>query len=128
MNLNEYQRRAQKTAIYNDSISGLLAGADWNLKQTVGMLLRLNYVALGLASEAGEFSGKVKKLLRGDSEGVLLDEIQELLALELGGILWYTSQAAKEVGYTLEDVAQMNLDQLAKRQAAGKLKGEGDNR
>jgi hypothetical protein len=33
---------------------------------------------------------------------------------------------ANVYGYTLEEIAQMNLDKLAKRKEAGTIEGEGD--
>ena len=52
MDFNTYQKLAEMTAVYPDK----------------GGIKGLAYAALGLAGEAGEIAGKVKKLLRGDSE------------------------------------------------------------
>ena len=49
MDLNDYQKAARRTAIYADHH-------------------RVIYPALGLASEAGEVAGKIKKVLRDHSE------------------------------------------------------------
>lgn len=69
MELNEYQNRAAET---------LLPTSD-----------NLNYLALGLASEAGEFAGKAKKLIRdGEFDG-------KAAMKELGDVLWYVAMAAK---------------------------------
>ena len=102
MELNEYQNRAEET---------LLPTSD-----------NLNYLALGLASEAGEFAGKAKKLIR---DG----EFDDKAAMkELGDVLWYVAMAARKLGYTLEQVAEINIAKLRDRQARGVIKGDGDER
>lgn len=111
MTLNEYQTNARTTAIYPD-------------RDRIGGLL---YTSLGLAGETGEFCDKVKKVLR-DSDGVVTDERREALKKELGDVLWYLSQCACELDYSLEDVARENLSKLGLRQREGKLQGSGDNR
>lgn len=82
----------------------------------------LIYPALGLVNEAGEYAGKVKKILRGDTNTT------EAAAAELGDVLWYLAACAEALGVNLSDVAQQNLDKLADRAARGVLKGSGDNR
>lgn len=113
MDMNEYQRRASKTAIYQKSAQTMLG--------------RLCYVALGLAGEAGEFANKIKKLIR-DGQGQLVDSETEPLAAELGDALWYISQCAAEIGWPLEKIAKLNLDRLASRAERGRIGGSGDNR
>ncbi|TKJ07037.1 nucleotide pyrophosphohydrolase, partial [Bacillus cereus] len=41
------------------------------------------------------------------------------IALELGDILYYISIMSHEMGYTLEDIAQMNIAKLAERYPDG---------
>lgn len=82
----------------------------------------LVYTALGLASEAGEYAGKVKKGLR-DGE---FDDLAA--AAELGDVLWYVATAAHELGYSLEEVAYIVIKKLKDRAARNVLKGSGDNR
>ena len=102
MELNEYQKRAAET---------LLPTSD-----------NLNYLALGLASEAGEFAGKAKKLIRdGEFDG-------KAAMKELGDVLWYVAMAARKLGYTLEDVARVNNLKLRSRAERGELGGYGDER
>jgi hypothetical protein len=50
------------------------------------------------------------------------------IAKELGDVLWYLGQASREVGYTLDQVALMNLEKLTSRKERGVLHGSGDNR
>lgn len=81
------------------------------------------YPALGLSGEAGEISEKIKKSLRGDKE---LDK-NELLK-ELGDPLWYITSLADDLGFTLQDVVDANVEKLTSRKERGVLKGSGDNR
>jgi len=112
MNLTEYQNKALETAIYPNK-TGMNAG--------------IIYTALGLASEAGEYSGKIKKIIR-DKEGIINPSDRMELLKELSDVLWYVSAASKELGYTLEDVAKANISKLESRAKRGKLKGSGDSR
>lgn len=82
----------------------------------------LEYTALGLASEAGEFAGKVKKAIRDKTYD------PEAMAAELGDVLWYVARAAAELDLYLSDVAEMNIDKLKSRMDRGKLGGSGDDR
>ena len=85
------------------------------------------YPTLGLASEAGEVAGKVKKIMRDDS-GVVSDEKREDIKSELGDVLWYVSQCATEFGLSLDDIAQANIEKLFSRKDRGVLGGSGDGR
>lgn len=105
MTLNEYQERADKTALYPRDGQGLPV-----------------YTALGLAEEAGEFVGKVKRGLRGDGFS------HEGAVKELGDVLWYLAMAARDLGVTLDEVAEVNLAKLAKRAEDAKIRGTGDER
>jgi NTP pyrophosphatase (non-canonical NTP hydrolase) len=110
MDMNEYQFDASKTAKYRDRCKSYEA--------------RITYCMMGLG-EAGEVQGKWKKYLRGDKAlGVTVDEV----AAELGDVLWYVAMAAGEMGFTLSEIAKMNLQKLASRDERGTLQGDGDNR
>lgn len=117
MTLNDYQKAALSTAIYEQEFS-------------------IIYPALGIAGEAGECADKVKKMLRdtdivrnADTGAILIDaEQQHSLALEVGDVLWYCATLARDIGMTLEEIAEMNIDKLASRQRRGKLGGSGDER
>lgn len=85
------------------------------------------YPTLGLANEAGEVAGKVKKIFR-DRQGHITDADREALALELGDVLWYLSELCTKLGIRLEDVAAGNIAKLADRASRGVLTGEGDRR
>jgi len=90
-------------------------------------MIRLVYPALGLAGEAGELVNKVKKLVRGDTS-LSNFFFKASLVDELGDVLWYVSALCDELGYSMADVAQMNLEKLAERAEAGTIKGSGDKR
>jgi NTP pyrophosphatase (non-canonical NTP hydrolase) len=85
------------------------------------------YPTLGLANEAGEVAGKVKKIFR-DGQGVITDADREALTLELGDVLWYLSEICTRLGIRLEDVAARNVAKLVDRAARGVIRGDGDTR
>ena len=85
------------------------------------------YPTLGLANEAGEVAGKIKKIFR-DRAGVIGDEDREALKYELGDVLWYLTQLCTELNLTLEEVAAANLEKLFSRLERGQIRGDGDHR
>ena len=90
MNFTDYQQKAKDTAKYPVIGQGVI------------------YPTLGLANEAGEVAGKIKKIFR-DKEGMIGDSDREALKAELGDVLWYLSQVATELGLALEDMATASL-------------------
>ncbi|MBC7512273.1 nucleoside triphosphate pyrophosphohydrolase family protein [Candidatus Saccharibacteria bacterium] len=82
---------------------------------------------LGLSGEAGEVAEKMKKILR-DQNGEMTETDKKEFIKELGDILWYINSTAHYLGYTLDDVAQANLDKVLSRKARGVSHGSGDNR
>ena len=82
----------------------------------------LEYLALGMTSEAGEVAGKVKKLIR-DGKG---DKVA--IAYEIGDVLWYCAVLASELGVSLNTIMQNNLEKLHGRKERGTLAGSGDTR
>jgi len=82
----------------------------------------LEYLALGLTSEAGEVAGKVKKLIRDDKGD------KKAIASEIGDVLWYCAMLAKETEVPLNDIMKENLKKLHSRKERGTLKGSGDDR
>lgn len=117
LTLNDYQERAHGTAVYPRNMA-------------------LVYTALGLANEAGEFQGIVKKVIRGDYPGVDISkpvktippDVQAWMRKELGDILWYLAETANVLGVSLSDIANDNLAKLADRADRGTLKGSGEER
>jgi NTP pyrophosphatase (non-canonical NTP hydrolase) len=109
MTLDEYQDLAIESAVYDPKFS-------------------IIYPALKLAGEAGEVSEKVGKRLR-DMDGDLTDpEWQDAVAKELGDVLWYVAAMARDIGWTLEEIAEHNLSKLASRMQRGVIGGSGDDR
>lgn len=109
MTFEEYQKKSRKTAKYPDAGSNFV------------------YPTLGLAGEAGEVAEKIKKIIRDDGGEVLLEKKKEV-EKELGDVLWYVSQIATELGLSLDEIAEKNIEKLYSRLDRGKLGGSGDNR
>lgn len=109
----DYEIATRSTAVYPEAESG-----SYNA---------LQYLVLGLTSEAGEVAGKLKKVWR-DSEGVMTPETETAIVAELGDILWYLARFADELGYNLEEIALGNLDKLNSRRERGVIGGSGDTR
>jgi NTP pyrophosphatase (non-canonical NTP hydrolase) len=119
--INQYQEIAAKSAIYPGK----------------GTPLGLIYCGLKLNGEAGEFAEHVGKAMRDDGFATdrgsveyrtLSDARRAAIKKELGDVLWYVSAAAKELGYTLGEIAVGNLEKLCDRGERGKLQGSGDER
>ena len=100
-----------------------------------------SYMFLNLVGEVGEFGSKVAKAIRKDKvsfchngdvtiyEKMTADEgynFEQELMKEAGDVLWQLSGLCAVMGWTLENVAQMNLDKLAARKQAGTIIGDGD--
>ena len=109
MNFEEYQKASRKTAFY----------PNWGNNYI--------YPALGITSESGEVAGKVKKIVR-DKGGLMSEQDKKEIGKELGDTLWYISQLATELGLSLNDLAEENINKLQSRQQRGTLPGDGDNR
>lgn len=117
MELNNYQEKAMTTCMPSSN--------------------NYAYMMLNLVGEVGEFASKVAKSIR--KENVIINdntlvynefptciEQDEELMKEAGDILWQLSGLCKVMGWSLERIAQMNLDKLAARKQAGTIDGSGD--
>ncbi len=109
MTFDEYQQSAVATAIYP---------VEWSVI----------YPALGLGNEAGEVQGKVKKQIRDGSGEAATEEQKKEVAKEIGDVLWYCAALARDLGWSLDTIAQNNIQKLKDRQERGMLGGSGDNR
>lgn len=99
MTPNEYQQACLRTESIDAKISGTT---------------RIENGLMGLCGEAGEAMDILKKFL---FQGHSLDKAY--LAKELGDVAWYLAVSADTLGYTLEDIFQMNIDKLKKRYPDG---------
>jgi NTP pyrophosphatase (non-canonical NTP hydrolase) len=142
MELNTYQIKARETSIYGQKIASLLqpikdlqdrsqtlldVSENHHLTATIAQieqLLNLAYASLGLASEAGEVAGLIKKMIR---DGVPTD-FDTKINKEVGDCLWYVAELATETKTNISDIAQQNNDKLSDRAARGQIQGSGDNR
>lgn len=108
MEANKYQYNTMSTAIYK--------GAGTGNKD------ELTYLALGLNGEAGEVADKVKKHLRDGPLDI------GAIAYELGDVAWYLARLADAMGYTFEQILEINYNKLTKRKEENVLQGSGDYR
>lgn len=106
MNFNEYQELTNATAIYPKDKS-------------------IEYLTMGLCSEAGEVADKVKKVLR---DGGTLEEKANDIMAEAGDVLWYVAQLGVIFGFSLEEIAEKNIAKLSSRMTRGTMAGNGDER
>ncbi len=109
MNFSDYQKKSRATAKYPSIGHPVI------------------YPVLGLANEAGEVAGKVKKVFR-DKGGEISEETRAALGSELGDVLWYLSQVCTELGLSLDEVAEKNIAKLYDRLERGVIRGDGDDR
>lgn len=118
MELNEYQKKAMQTCTSSSN--------------------NYSYMSSNLVGEVGEFIGAVGKLVRKNKACIINNELKFTdssieddtlnLKKEAGDILWQLSGLCEVLGWSLEEVAQMNLDKLADRQERNVIVGNGDNR
>lgn len=102
MTPNEYQIEALRT----ESPATEMRRADHTLRLLQGLM--------GLNGEAGETIDILKKHL---FQGHEFDRAH--LAKELGDVAWYLAVSADALGYTLEEILQMNVEKLRARYPDG---------
>jgi len=84
MELDEYQRRARKTARSKD----------------------IEVFTLGLFGEAGSVASSIKKLKRDNPAAAI---VKSEIAIELGDVLWYLAEIASFYDLKLSEIAEANL-------------------
>ena len=104
MELNEYQRQAQEDSWHERG------------SKRKGTIDEVAYNTIALNNESGEFADLVKKSMRGDYD-INDRNTRRAAALELGDVLWYLARLADELGFTLEQVAILNLRKIRDRKA-----------
>lgn len=114
--LDEYQEEAANFAFYSG----------------------ITYPTLGLCGEAGELANHVKKLIRDSGmpsdhdvqidDQYMTEEMRSDLVLEAGDCLWYLANFCNDIGFSLSEVAELNLEKLKRRKEKGTLTGSGDHR
>lgn len=112
MELKEYQEKAMTTCMPSSN--------------------NFSYMFLNLVGEVGEFASKVAKAIRKEENCIEYNDLEVTvtnnveLQKEAGDILWQLSGLCTVMGWSLEDIAQQNLDKLAARKAVGTIDGNGD--
>lgn len=99
------------------------------------------YAINGLTAEVGEINDKIAKWVRkgicridnnhlvfNTSDEAVANKYREELAYELGDVRWFCSLLALLLGYTDEEIEDMNIEKLKDRAARGVIVGNGDNR
>ena len=85
------------------------------------------YPALGLCGESGEVAEKIKKIIR-DKGGVYTPEDKTEILKELGDVLFYVTALSQDLGFSLGEVAENNIQKLTSRKQRDVIHGNGDNR
>jgi len=106
MDLDEYQRKTRKTAVYPSQEA-------------------IEYLALGLNDESGEVAGAVKKYMRGDYGK---KELRERVSGEAGDVLWYWTRLLDELDLDASDVMEANAEKVFDRKERDVIRGDGDKR
>lgn len=97
MTLNEYQKLAQRTSRKDISPDDHMFNA-----------------MLGLAGETGECCDLLKKCFYQDGR-----DIRASMMDELGDCLWYIAEAVSAMSWTLEEIAEHNINKLQIRYPDG---------
>lgn len=84
-------------------------------------------VICGVAEEAGEVAGKVKKWHRGDY-GDDVESFRRDIQAEMGDLLWYVAMLHNHYDMTMEDSMIANVEKLVDRQSRKVIQGSGDDR
>ena len=114
MDLNAYQDFVKFTTSRESKGLSEFIDRIVTLNTNVPLLLT---ASIGLASESGEFSEIIKKIVFQGKE--LNDDVRFHMLRELGDICWYLANAANALGVGLEEIIEMNVDKLETRYPNG---------
>lgn len=108
MNNQDYMEFTDRTAVYPDA----------NSRSAVELL----YLGAGLAGEAGETAGILKKFYRGDyaTKEEMLEKSD--LRSEIGDTLWYMFRILYLLDLNIDDIIVDNVAKLLQREQQGLLK------
>jgi NTP pyrophosphatase (non-canonical NTP hydrolase) len=124
IDFNKYQEFTASMAVYNEDVE-LKVGEDT-------IQLSWAYPAFALSEEAGEVAGKIAKFIRKSKSfeniPTAMQELTDFVGKELGDTLFQLSEVARQFGFTLEQIAKMNVEKLTDRKDRGVIVGEGDTR
>lgn len=145
MSLDDYQSKAALTAVYPGQgsylglmyVAGKLNGEAGEVAEYVFKGLRDDGIVKTLTLDAdvedlpGENGYMVYRpgaVTVNVTIGPINHERRMKIKKELGDTLWYVAMTAKELGFTLSEIAGANIDKLAGRHERGTLQGSGDER
>lgn len=88
----------------------------------------LDYLIPALTAEAGEVAGKWAKWKRDSNNLGMTRELRDEIVTECGDVLWTLARITEDLGFSLSEVADSNIQKLQDRQQRGVLGGSGDDR
>lgn len=121
--LAEYQRFVEYTT--SRESKGISEFIDRIVTVDANVPLLLT-ASVGLASESGEFSEIVKKVIFQGKE--LNVDVRYHMLRELGDICWYLANAANALNADLEEIVKMNVAKLEARYPNGFEVSRSENR
>lgn len=109
---NEYQEQAMRTndGHAQDRLADRMLAGIMRKKDVAGLINGL----MGLSGEAGELTDLFKKWIFHNAP---LDE--EHAKKEVGDVLWYVAMICHSMGWSTDEIMQMNIDKLKARYPEG---------
>ena len=104
--LNDYQKFVESTTSKESLNLKDFSNSCEELSYHIHSVPLLLTASIGLASECGEFSELVKKVVFQGKP--LTGDVQYHMARELGDVAWYLANACTALGVSFEDVIQEN--------------------
>lgn len=126
----EHRRGQVSLGAYQADASRTLARKPLSAYSAEELRLKLAVMGLGVAGEAGEVVELIKKHV-GHGHELPPDGHElppELLKKELGDVLWYVAAIATLAGFSLDEVAQLNIAKLKARYPEGFSEAASKNR